>query len=269
MVPLAVTHGVSRMNGAVKRRREALAIVATRLARGAPFHAKTGSMIGLSPHPCRAPIRIAIVTYFAMLAACASSPPPGTRGSSHGKLSEMSRVEGQIALCEHKVPEKVCTRHHPELIAQFKRARDWCTEHGVPESQCHACHPDLTFDPLPRLPAGADVKWLSKAGEDVPSLDEHAVKGKVTVFDFYAEWCAACRKVDGHIYKKIAGGDKSLAYRKLNLVEWESPLAERYVKDVPSLPFVVVHGRDGRRYKTLYGADLEGLDKAIAEATRR
>jgi thiol-disulfide isomerase/thioredoxin len=203
--------------------------------------------------------------------ACASagSPPPGTAGTEHGKLSELSRVEGEIVLCEHRVPEKVCTLHHPELVAQFQRSGDWCAPHGVPESQCLKCHPDLTFEPLPQLSNDADVLWLSKAGEDVPSLDAHAVVGKVTVFDFYAEWCAACRKVDGHVYRRLAAGDITLAYRKLNVVEWESPLAQRYVKSVPSLPFVVIYGVNGKLFKTLHGADLAALDQALAEAARR
>jgi thiol-disulfide isomerase/thioredoxin len=204
-----------------------------------------------------------------LAAGCGGRPSPGTPASPHGKLSEMSRVEGEVVLCEHKVPAKVCTKHHPELIGQFQRANDWCKPHDVPESQCLQCHPDLTFEPLPKLPDGADVKWLSKGGEDVPTLDVHAVKGKVTIFDFYAEWCAACRKVDGHVYKMIANGNKDVAYRKMNLMEWESPLAERYVRDVPSLPFVVIYGRDGKRFSALYGADLAALDKAVSEAGRR
>lgn len=205
------------------------------------------------------------------LAGCAgsASPPPGTAGTSHGTLTEMSRVEGEIVLCDHEVPEQVCTRHHPELVAQFKRAGDWCTPHGVPESQCLECHPDLTFEPLPKVGEDADIAWLSKAGEDVASLDSHAVKGKVTVFDFYADWCAACRKVDGHVYKRFAAGDTSIAYRKLNLVEWESPLGQRYVKDVPSLPYLVIYGKDGKQFRSLHGADLASLDAAIAEASQR
>jgi thiol-disulfide isomerase/thioredoxin len=122
---------------------------------------------------------------------------------------------------------------------------------------------------LPNLPENADIAWLSRTGEDVPSLDVHAVPGKVTVFDFYAEWCAACRKVDGHVYKRIAGGDPALAYRKLNIVEWESAIGQRYVRDVPSLPFVIIYGRDGKRFTTLHGADLVALDRAIAEAQGR
>jgi thiol-disulfide isomerase/thioredoxin len=191
----------------------------------------------------------------------------GAKGGTvqqHGTLTEMSRVEGPIILCDHRVPGAVCTRHHPELEERFKRAGDWCAEHGVPESQCLKCHPDLTFDPLPKLPDDADVSWLSKQGEDVPSLEAHSVKGKVTIIDFYADWCAACRKVDGHVYKRIASGDGYLAYRKVNVVSWETPVAERYLRDVPSLPLLVVYGRDGKKVATLHGADLGRLDQAIA-----
>lgn len=205
----------------------------------------------------------------AAVGCAAGSSPPGTPGTPHGKLSEMSRVEGEVILCDHRVPEPVCTRHHPELVAQFKRSGDWCAPHGVPESQCLICHPDLTFEPLPELDEKADIAWLSAAGEDVPSLAVHAVKGKVTVFDFYAEWCAACRKVDGHIYAKLAGGDRTLAYRKLNIVDWDSPLARRYVKDIPSLPFVVIYDTNGAERTALHGSDLAKLDRALAGAAQK
>ena len=44
---------------------------------------------------------------------------------------------------EHAVPESMCTRCNPTLIAAFKATNDWCVEHGLPESQCLACNPDL------------------------------------------------------------------------------------------------------------------------------
>lgn len=204
---------------------------------------------------------LAVSTLFAGCATTKSST-----AESHGQLTELSRVDGPIVLCDHKVPESVCTRHHPELAAQFKRAGDWCAPHEVPESQCLLCHPDLTFDPLPKLPDTADVVWLSEAGEDVPELAPHAVSGKVTVFDFYADWCAACRKVDGHIYGRLAKEDAAIAYRKINIVSWESPVAQRYLEQVPGLPLLMVFGPDGKLVKSLHGADLQALDAAIAEA---
>src|SRR5690606_17735589 len=146
-------------------------------------------------------------------------------------------------LCAHRVLGAVCAQCRPELVPQFKAPGGWCGEHGVPESPCYACHPHLSFAPLPEPPPGADVQRLSLNGEDVPSLGAHAVKGKVTVFDFYADWCAPCREVDVHIVKRLQAGD-DIAYRKLNVVSWESPLAKRYLREVPNLPFVIVYGKD-------------------------
>src|SRR5688572_15743049 len=144
--------------------------------------------------------------------ACATTPQP-----KMGVISDLSRVEGTAEFCEHKVPEQVCTRHHPELIPKFKAVNDWCPPHEVPESQCLICHPELTFEALPRLREGADLAILSKAGEDVGDLVAHAVPGKVTVFDFYADWCAGCREIDLHAYK-LLNARTDLAVRKLNVV---------------------------------------------------
>ena len=44
---------------------------------------------------------------------------------------------------EHQVPESLCTRCNPSLIAAFKATNDWCDEHGLPESQCLICNPEL------------------------------------------------------------------------------------------------------------------------------
>lgn len=204
-----------------------------------------------------------VVSLFAVLAACAAPRP-----TEHGTITTLSAASSENAeRCQHRVPKEVCTRCNPELIPKFKAAKDWCPEHGVPESQCFECHPDLTFDPLPPVPPGADLAELSRQGEDVPSLEAHAVKGKVTVFDFYAVWCAPCRKIDAHVFA-LLGKRNDLALRKLNVVSWETPLARRYLKDVPGLPYLLVHGKDGRRVRAISGLDLAAIDQAIAEAAR-
>ncbi len=51
---------------------------------------------------------------------------------------------------EHQVPESLCTRCNPSLIAAFKATGDWCAEHGLPESQCLICNPDLKIERPPR-----------------------------------------------------------------------------------------------------------------------
>jgi thiol-disulfide isomerase/thioredoxin len=191
------------------------------------------------------------------------------RPATHGTLTTLSAASTEnYERCVHKVPKEVCTRCNPELETKFKNAKDWCPEHGVPESQCFECHPDLTFDPLPELPKGADVLEISHQGEDVPSLEFHAAKGKITLFDFYAVWCAPCRKIDAHVFGLLQKRD-DLALRKLNVVSWETPMAARYLKNVEGLPYVVVFGKSGERLRSVSGFDLGELDKAIAEAGSR
>ena len=95
-----------------------------------------------------------------------------------------------------------------------------------------------TAEALPEAPAKADV----------PSLESHAVRGKVTLFDFYAVWCGPCRKLDAHVFA-LLGQRTDVAVRKLNVVSWETPLAERYMRNVPNLPYVIVYGKSGARLR--------------------
>ena len=87
------------------------------------------------------------------------------------------------------------------------------------------------------------------------------------MFDFYAVWCAPCRKIDAHVFA-LLGKRGDLAVRKLNVVSWDTPLAARYLKDVAALPYLVVYGKDGRRVRAISGLDLQAIDQAIADGAR-
>ncbi len=192
---------------------------------------------------------------------CASEP-------SHGRLSSLSTASrADWKPCPHGVPEEVCVRCHPRLSGQFKKRGDWCPEHDVPESQCLKCHPDLDFSPALAPPLGADVKALIEEGGDLPALEPHLVEGKVTIFDFHATWCPPCRQVDEHLYA-VVKTRPDLAIRKINVGSWDSPVAERFLGDVPELPHLIVYDRRGRRIAAISGKKLSELDRAIADASR-
>jgi thiol-disulfide isomerase/thioredoxin len=201
-----------------------------------------------------------------LFTACSSSTQQQAPAPEHGTMSSLT-TSGSLELCEHKVPGEMCVRCHPELAGKFKEVKDWCVEHDVPESQCLICHPDLSFEPLPVLPDSADLQRISVAGEDVPALDAHAAPGKITIFDFYADWCAPCRKVDIHVFT-LMQQRRDIALRKLNIVDWDTPVAKRYLTQVSSLPYVVVFGKDGKQTKAIGGFDLDALDQAINDASK-
>jgi thiol-disulfide isomerase/thioredoxin len=206
--------------------------------------------------------RIALLLMIGMgLGACASSP-------QHGTITPMSVASKRDwKACKHEVPEEVCVQCHPERAAKFKARGDWCGEHAVPESQCLKCHPDLDFSPPKAPPAQADVAEIDTRGGELAALEPHRVAGKVTVFDFYAAWCPPCRKVDEHLYPKLEKRN-DIAIRKINVESWDTPLAERWLDDVPELPYLVVYAKNGRKVRAIAGAKFAEIDRAIDEASR-
>lgn len=120
--------------------------------------------------------------------------------------------------------------------------------------------------PVADFGEGLDVQSIVKNGEAV-KLRDFVVPGKVTVFDFYAVWCKPCREVDEHM-KDVLSGQDDVALRKLDVVDWDSKLAAKYLQGVAALPYVVVYGTDGKKVAEISGLHLDQLDAAIAKGRR-
>jgi thiol:disulfide interchange protein len=114
------------------------------------------------------------------------------------------------------------------------------------------------------FPDEVDVATISRAGEEV-KLEQHLAAGKITVFDFYADWCEPCVIIDQELFSIVTRhGD--VAVRKVNVVDWDTPVAARYLSRVPELPYLIVYAPDGRRVASLTGVRVPALRKAIAQA---
>jgi hypothetical protein len=78
---------------------------------------------------------------------CAPQQAPDTPKKDEAKTStpaDNTETKCEGWWCnEHGVPEEVCTRCQPKLVAQFKKDGDWCSKHDRPDSQCFICHPEL------------------------------------------------------------------------------------------------------------------------------
>jgi thiol-disulfide isomerase/thioredoxin len=194
---------------------------------------------------------------FALAFSACSAP------QEHGSMSSLSIAsQSDWQACEHGVPAEVCVRCEPERATAYKARGDWCPEHDVPESQCLSCHPDLDFSPPEPPPSRADVKALVTEGEDLASLEPHLAAGKFTIFDFHADWCPPCRKVDEYLFAEMKKrGD--IAIRKLNVVSWDSPIAERWLRDVPELPLLIVFDPAGKRLGQVHGARFSELARLL------
>jgi copper chaperone CopZ len=116
--------------------------------------------------------------------------------------------------------------------------------------------------PPATFPPGADVATLTSDGSAVGSLDKLRVPAKYTVFDVYADWCGPCRKVDERL-RELTELRSDLAVRKLNVVDFDTPLARELGGRFEALPYVVVFSPAGKR-TDIQGLDLKKLDEALA-----
>ena len=82
------------------------------------------------------------------------------------------------------------------------------------------------------------------------------------MFDVYADWCGPCRAVDDRL-REVVASRPDVAVRKLNVVEFETPLAKELGPRLEALPYVVVFTPSGKRVD-IAGADMAKLDKALA-----
>ena len=115
--------------------------------------------------------------------------------------------------------------------------------------------------PLETYPKGADVVMLTESGAAVGPLEKLRLPGKYTVFDVYADWCGPCRVVDAKL-RELTETRRDIAVRKLNVVDFESPLARELGAKLKALPYVVVFSPDGRR-TDLMGANTSKLAAAL------
>lgn len=93
----------------------------------------------------------------------------------------------------------------------------------------------------PDLEAG-DVMVVSKG--DAIDLREHAVDGKYTIYDFYADWCPPCRVLDVEL-RELAATHENVAVRKIDIIDWTTPVVEQH--GVTGLPYMVIYGPDRER----------------------
>ena len=95
---------------------------------------------------------------------------------------------------------------------------------------------------IPTVP-GLDIVDVVTAGE---SIDLVPVSGKLPVFDFWAPWCEPCHVLDAKLRALAAEYPERLAIRRVNVVDWDSPAAVRYLAPKSyNLPHLRLYGAAG------------------------
>ncbi len=94
-------------------------------------------------------------------------------------------------------------------------------------------------------------------------ITKHLALGNVTVVDFYADWCPACRQISPSL-EQMARTDPDIALRKIDIVNWNTAVVKQY--NIHSIPQVNVYNRGGRLIGTVVSASDEEVKRYVAQA---
>jgi thiol-disulfide isomerase/thioredoxin len=94
-------------------------------------------------------------------------------------------------------------------------------------------------------------------------ITQHLALGNVTVVDFYADWCPACRYLSPSL-EQMARTDPEIALRKIDIVNWKTAVAKQY--NIRSIPQVNVYNRGGQLVGTVVSANDEEVKRYVAQA---
>ena len=94
-------------------------------------------------------------------------------------------------------------------------------------------------------------------------INQHLALGNVTVLEFYADWCGPCRMLSPSL-EQMVQTDPEVALRKIDIVRWETPVAQQF--HVHSVPQVNVYNRGGVLVGTVRGLDFDSVERYVAPA---
>ena len=115
--------------------------------------------------------------------------------------------------------------------------------------------------PKPQQKANpANVREVRNGGSEV-SLQSILVPGKVTIVDFFADWCGPCRQMAPYL-ERMALYDDDVRLCKVDIVKFGTPVTHQYKID--AIPSVWVYDRRGY----LVVGPTHNL-QAVAEAVRK
>lgn len=79
-----------------------------------------------------------------------------------------------------------------------------------------------------------DIQTISH-GEQV-DIAASCAQGKVTIVDFYADWCGPCRTLTPSLERLVTANSETVALRKVDIINWGSEVANQYrIQSIPHL----------------------------------
>ena len=110
-------------------------------------------------------LAMSLVIGVVAMCGCSQQGDSAQATSADGHEAETAGHDHSGWWCpEHGIPEEVCCRCNPSLIAEFKEKGDWCETHNRPDSNCFQCHPELEEK--------FAARYVAKYGEQPPEITD-------------------------------------------------------------------------------------------------
>lgn len=126
----------------------------------------------------------------------------------------------------------------------------------------------LDSDPLPEeVRSGLDIQTVSH-GEKI-RIKDHLTPGKITVFDYYADWCGPCHLLTPKLERLVLKYE-DLTLRKVDLMDYDSKAARQATRAfrMPGLPFTRVFNDRGKLLGQVHGNNIEDIEAIVRSHAR-
>jgi thiol-disulfide isomerase/thioredoxin len=112
------------------------------------------------------------------------------------------------------------------------------------------------------------VSYPGKSKVDVAKI---VAPGKITIIDFYGEWCGPCRVLEARLQHLMAGNKPNLALRRVDIGKWDNAAAKQVTREFKgeALPYIRVYDAQGRFVEAVTGGMWDEVLLAIEKAEGR
>lgn len=189
-------------------------------------------------------------------------------GVTHVKLQEVKRISFDSRTAS------ITTRNHAILNGELLGLDDGAftlSANGVQYHVASAEVTDLTVSskntevankPPPSPSRSKPATATAPASRPRATGSIQPERGKITIVDFYADWCGPCRRISP-VLEKIAQGNPDITLQKVN-IDKHRDLAKEY--NVSAIPRIIIYDKNGGEVDTVVGADEQRVRQAIDSA---